>query len=201
MTTPNRTTSAQVEVVNVTRGQIAYTEGRQNRVFYFQANPTSFTRSRNISIVKTDAREPAATKTATGSAGRKYSLKADDWKIEGIEINLDAGQAYPSGSASLDDAGNYDAVVEALLHLEALVGLDPLKSETNHTMGYPPLPSPPLATLRLGSRAWEGYVTSVRIEEKQFTPQLVPTRIKATLSFTAIETVQRFDLSKKGGTL
>jgi len=195
-----QTIPPQVDIVQVTPGLIEYLDRLKNsKRFYFQANPTTFTRSRSIAVTKTEAAEQSGTQTERGKAGRKYSLKADDWKIEGLEINLDAARPHWIGDTSQVDTNHKDAVLEALGHLEALVGTDALISESDNKVTYPLHPSPPLATLRLGTRAWLGYVTSIRIEEKQFTPDLIPTRIRATLSFQVVMTLPQLKSGKSGG--
>lgn len=199
MPEPNKEAPLPLRVVPVTLGQIAYPDRSGNKqIFRFQANPTSLTRSRSISLNKSPVGEAHATRTKTGQAGRKYTLTADNWKMEGIEINLDAAANDWTGRQTLPEIG-LEQIAEALHHLEALAEPGPLITETDHRKSYPPQPSPPLAELTLGHRVWQGYVTSVRIEEKQFTHLLVPTRIKATLSFEVIVTVQDLDLNKVGG--
>lgn len=189
-----------VGIVKVTPGLIEY-ENRQGdkKKFYFQANPTTFTRSRNITLTQTNAAEQSGTQTDRGKAGRKYSLKADNWKIEGIEINLDAARPHWTDTTSQVDTDNLKAVVEALAHLESLADSGPLKDETNNAKSFPQHPSPPLVTLTLGTRIWKGYVTSIRIEEKQFTHDLIPSRIRATLGFEVIQTIRQLDADKIGG--
>ncbi|HEY5955116.1 MAG TPA: hypothetical protein VIV60_01135 [Polyangiaceae bacterium] len=190
----------QTEAVKVTPGLIEYVNRKgEAKQFYFQANPTTFTRSRTITVTKTKAGEQSATKTDRGKAGRKYSLKAEDWKIEGLEINLDAARPHWIDAQSQVDTNNLAAVVEALGHLEALADSGPLLSEEEPKAGSPQHPSPPMVTLRLGGRSWLGYVTSVRIEEKQFTPDLIPSRLRATLSFDVITTGRQLDMKKTGG--
>jgi hypothetical protein len=187
------------DAVFVTPGMIEYRDQEGvNQIFLFQANPTTLTRSRNIAFTPPQA-SLGATKTAQGEAGRTFTLRADNWKIEGIEIMLDASMPYWSSLRRADDSKPLTAVTEGIAHLERLAEPGSWKGENAPTIHYPPLPGPPLVVLYLGERVWRGYVTSVRIEEKRFSPDLVPVHVRATLGFEVITTPDQLEQGKIGG--
>jgi hypothetical protein len=187
------------DAVFVTPGIIEYVDAEGiDQIFFFQANPTSLTRARSITFTPPQA-SLGATKTARGEAGRTFTLKADNWKIEGIELMFDASMPHWSSLRRSSDEGVLNAVQEGIAHLERLAEPGSWRGENTPNIHYPPLPGPPLVVLSLGSRTWKGYVTSVRIEEKQFTPDLVPTRVRATLGFEVITTPDQLEQGKIGG--
>jgi hypothetical protein len=187
--------------VKLTPGLISYTDGDGvKQRFYFQCNPTSLTRSRSASRTDTKATTPAGTSTERGEAGRKYTHRVSPWKLESIELWLDASMPYWSDQTNRKEEGSFEAVQRGLEHLRAISEPGPVRKENNHRTGAPPQPSPPLLTFTLGERSWIGHVSSLSIVEKEFTPdRLLPKQIKATLSLDIIETLQQLDQGKTGG--
>jgi len=159
---PNAVPS-RLNAVPLIPGFVEYaTKAGKTARFYFQANPSSLARSRSVALTKTAGRKSSST----------YARRAGDWKIAGVEIALDASRPHWTALDKQDDQDNLKALVDTLEHLEALVDVDS-----------------PLVTLTLGRRRWQGYVTELRIEEKQFTSDLIPMRIVATLSLDVTATL------------
>jgi hypothetical protein len=185
--------------VQVTPGLIEYVDNQGTaQKFYFQCNPASLSRSRTINRTDSQATNQAAgTKTARGEAGRKYTLKANAWRLDTIELWFDASMPHwVTGKRSED--GGLDAVQKSLKHLEAISEPGPVPSENESQTGAPPLPSPPLITLTLGTRTWQGHVSSLSIVEQDFTPDLVPRRVKVTLGIEPVVTEAQLERGKLG---
>lgn len=185
--------------VQVTPGFISYKDKNgKDQTFYFQCNPTSLTRSRAFSQVDSRASNGAqGSKTATGEVGRKFTHKASTWTLDAIELWFDASMPHWSGGKYSERDG-LNAVKESIQHLEAISEPIPLSSENASQSGAPPFPSPPLITLTLGTRSWSGYVSSLSILEKDFTPDLVPKQLKVTLGLSLIITDQQLKQDKTG---
>ncbi len=185
--------------LQVTPGLIEYVdmEGKPQR-FYFQCNPTSLSRSRTINRTDSQASNQAAgTKTARGEAGRRYTLKASAWRLDTLELWFDASAPhYATGKRSEDDG--LEAVQQSIRHLEAISEPGPARSENDAQTGAPPLPSPPLIALTLGTRTWQGHVSSLSIVEQDFTPDLVPRRIKVSLTIEPVVTEAQLQQGKLG---
>jgi hypothetical protein len=186
--------------VQVPPGLIEYLDhGGQHQKFYFQLNPTSLSRSRTINRTDSPATNQAAgTKTARGEAGRRYTLKANPWKIDTIELWFDAQMPHWT-NGKLSEEGGLDAVKEGIKHLEAISEPGPVTTENESQTGAPPLPNTPLVTLTLGTRTWQGHVASMTILEKEFTRELVPKQVKATLSLELVVTEPQLQQGKLGG--
>ncbi|WP_437729246.1 hypothetical protein [Sorangium sp. So ce861] len=186
--------------VKVTPGLISYVDhDGKNQSFYFQCNPTSLTRSRSATLQETRATNPAGTRTSRGEAGRKYTHQVSKWKIESLELWFDASMPYWTDAEHLADEENLTAVLSCIQHLERICEPGPVPTENDQVTGAPPQPSPPLLQLTLGNRTWSCYVSSISVVEKEFTPDLVPRQVKATLSFDVIETPQQIEQNKAGG--
>lgn len=186
--------------VQVVPGLIEYVDNkRKPQKFYFQCNPASLSRSRNIARTDSQATNQAAgTKTARGEAGRRYTLKASAWKLDTIELWFDASMPHWT-EGTLVEGGGLEAVQRSIEHLEAISEPGPVPSENESQTGAPPLPSPPLITLTLGKRTWQGHVSSLSIVEQEFTPDLVPRRIKVTLGIEPVVTEAQLEQGKLGG--
>lgn len=189
----------------VTEGMIEYVDldGKPQRLV-FQCTPTSLTRSRSLSRIDSKASNPAqGTKTNRGEAGRKYTHTATPWRIDSIELWFDASLPYTtSGSARADGvshADNVQAIADAIDHIETIAEPGPPSTEEESQTNSPPRPSPPLVTLLLGKRQWQGYVSSVTILEKEFTPDLLPRQVKVTLGLELLVTNRELEQRKKGG--
>ena len=50
-----------------------------------------------------------------------------------------------------------------------------------------------------GDRLWRGFLTSVSINEVQFTPKLVPKRAEVSVSMVVLETLDPLKAQKVGG--
>lgn len=189
-----------IDQVKVTPGVIEYTDFEGNKKkFFFQCNPPTLTRSRSVTRTDTKATNPAGTKTQRGEAGRKFTHDVSSWKLESLELWFDASMPYWTDLSNRSSAAPLTAVQTGIAHLEAICEPGPAPTENDHRTGAPPRPSPPLLTITIGSRSWQGFVSSVSILEKEFTPDLVPRQVKATLSFEIIETLQQQDQKKIGG--
>jgi hypothetical protein len=186
--------------VQVTPGLIEYTDAQGTaQKFYFQCNPASLSRTRTINRTDSPATNQAAgTKTARGEAGRKYTLKANAWKLDTIELWFDASMPHIGGDGKRVEDGGLDAVQQSIKHLEAISEPGPVPSENESQTGAPPLPSPPLLTLTLGTRTWQGHVSSISIVEQDFTYDLVPRRIKVTLGIEPVVTEAQLETGKLG---
>jgi hypothetical protein len=185
--------------LQVTPGLIEYTDSQKKpQKFYFQCNPTSLSRSRTINRTDSPATNQAAgTKTAVGDAGRKYTLKANAWRLDTLELWFDASMPhYLNGTRS--ETGGLDAVQQSIKHIEAISEPGPVRSQNASQTGAPPLPSPPLITLTLGTRIWQGHVSSVSIVEQDFTYDLVPRRVKVTLGIEPVVTEAQLQQGKIG---
>lgn len=184
----------------VTPGRIEYVDPQGARqTFYFQCNPTSLSRSRSIEQVTSQATNNAAgTKTPTGAAGRKYSHKANAWRLDSLELSLDASMPHWTSAGTRAEGGGLEAVEAAIKHLEAISEPGPVRTESRSQLGAPPHPSPPLVTLILGRRSWQGHVSSMSIVEKDFTHDLVPRQIKVTLSLEVVVTERQLERTLGG---
>jgi hypothetical protein len=205
-------------------------QGKPQR-FYFQCNPTSLTRSRSVTRTTTKAgNKNSGTTTKPGEAGKKFTHDAGWWQFDSFEIWFDASNPQYAASPppeSPPDAHKRDpaswsvtplprshkreepktmkaateAVMAGIKHLEALCEPGHMPTENEHQLGWPPAPSPPSMVLWFGERAWAGYVKSVTILEKEFTPDLIPKLVKATLSLELIPVKSKLDMGKFGGEL
>jgi hypothetical protein len=195
----------EVLYVQVAPGKIEYLDSRgNNQTIVFQCNPTSLTRSRSITRQDTRAGNTTeATTTRPGMAGRKYTHKPTPWKIESLELWFDASLPYSSSgnvrAEGMPHRDNLSAISEALEHLEAISEPVQASNENESQEGAPPAPSPPKVALTLGRRRWEGYVNSISILEKDFTPDLVPKQLKVTLGLEMVLTRSDYELRKTGG--
>lgn len=184
----------------VTPGVIEYTDDRGAlQTFYFQCNPTSLTRTRTVTRVDSKAGNPAmGTKVTRGQAGRKFTHKVSSWRVDSFELWFDASTPYYTGSTTRSVNGSFTSVMEGIKHLETISEPGPVPSENESQTGAPPAPSPPRVVLRLGHRAWAGYVTSLTILEKEFTPKLVPRLVKATLSLDLVSEESKIAQGRTG---
>lgn len=189
-------------------GYIEYTDIKRNpQRLYFQTNPTSMTRSRTVERVDSRAGNPAeGTTTKAGSVGRKFSHKAAPWRFEALEIWFDASLPYTtSGSVRAEGAvghkQNLLAIEAAIKYIETISEPGPVSTQNDSQTNAPPAPSPPLITLVLGKRHWQGHVQSVTIVEKDFTPDLVPRQLKVTLGLELMLPYEKIEQGKTGGML
>jgi len=203
----------------------------EKRQFYFQCNPASLTRSRTVTRTDTKAGTPTmGTTHERGAAGKKFTHRPSTWRFDSIEIWIDASNPpciastpapQPAGKppriaaswavAPLPTAYKREqpkkfseamqAVMEAIKHLEAICEPGPVPTENEHQQGMPPLPDAPRVVLWVGERAWAGYVTSVTILEKEFTHDLAPRLVKATLSLELVPTTYDLEKGNLGGAL
>jgi hypothetical protein len=186
--------------VQVTPGVISYVDNQgAPQKFYFQCNPESLTRSRTINRTDSPATNQAAgTRTARGEIGRRYTLKANSWKLDTIELWFDASMPHFRTGVRSEDEG-FEAVQAAIQHLHAISEPGPVPTENESQTGAPPLPPTPLITLTLGNRTWQGHVSSLSIVERNFTPMLLPRQVKATLGIELVVTEQQLEQGKLGG--
>jgi hypothetical protein len=202
-----------VPYVQAWPGMIEYFDPQGDKqTLFFQCNPTSLTRSRTITRVDSKAGNPAeGTTQQRGKVGRKFSHKPTPWTFEGLELLFDASMPYLLSSYVFAPEGehlgfgikhpqNLIDIREAIKHVEAISEPGPVRTENASQQGAPPAPSQPLITLTLGRRQWQGYVNSVTIAEKDFTPDLVPRQVKVTLGLELTLTHADLDLGKTGGT-
>jgi hypothetical protein len=92
--------------------------------------------------------------------------------------------------------------LDGIKHLEALIEPKYPEDENEHPAGWRPMTEPPRVRLWYGKkqkRVFEGYVTSVTILEKEFTPDLYPRLVKASLSLELIPLQPSVNQGKTGG--
>lgn len=204
-------------------GAFVYTDRNGKlQTLYFQFNPEKLARSRKATFEETKANDTQGTTTARGRQGKKYTLKVDRWTID-LDIRLDASKrAFASDkqitaaeleattdtesnwlqhlkAVKLQDKPELTSVAEGLKHLEALIEPGPIPSENDNTYGFQTLPDPPMIQFLWGDRLWSGFMTSLSISEIQFTPQLKPIRVEASVSLVIVETLRQLQTGKTGG--
>jgi hypothetical protein len=191
--------------VPTTPGWIEYVYGSgPKRTLYFQANPQQFTRSRTIQRIDSRAGNGVQGSPVEREApGRKFTLRAEPWKIENLELSFDISRPFftsPTYRAEqLSHKVQVERMQEVIDHLERIAEPGPVRTRNEAQTGFPPAPSPPLLTLRLGKRSWDGYVKSVTILEKDFTHDLYPKQLKVTLGFEPYPPYADLELGKTGG--
>lgn len=185
--------------MNLTPAAFNYVDrNNRNRQLYFQFNPTTLKRTRTVTFTETKGNDPLASETDRSAQGKKFSLKAQRWKLD-FDIRLDASMP-PLTKEGAQASGSYlGAVQQGLDQLEALVEPGPVPSENDSLYGFQLNPDPPLIYFTWGARIWSGYMTSLTISEVQFTPDLVPKRVEATVSLVVIETPRQLAQGKTGG--
>ncbi|MCG8420095.1 MAG: hypothetical protein MJE77_19370 [Proteobacteria bacterium] len=213
-----------LEAADLEPGAFIYTDLKGKlQAIYFQFNPEKLTRSRTATFKETDANDRQGTTTARGAQGKKYTLTVERWKID-LDIRLDASKpAYVGTQPPPPDFVNspkgedlakkwrqhlekvklqharLTSVAEGLSHLEALIEPGPIPSENDDLYGFSSLPDPPMIQFLWGERIWAGFMTSLSISEVQFTPQLSPKRVEATVSLVILETLRQLQQGKTGG--
>lgn len=186
-------------------GKLTFTDREGEKELYFQFNPETFSRSRKVTITETGGNSRLEDKAdlQRGQPGRRFSLRADRWRVDSLKLRFDIGKPFFRSQSKQQKAPIKDQVVELTRItrlLEALVEPGPVPSENVANCGHTEQPVPPEITLYFGDkRVWKVLVTSVSIEEESFTPTLLPTRLTATLSIEILQTIPQIESGKSGG--
>lgn len=156
---------------------------------YFQFNPEEIVRSRSVDFNDTSGLEDQGPTPVVGSgpsAYAKYTLRAARWMISNINIRLDSSAPPQVGMPNSSYGADLDALRKAVKLLESLVEPKERKNQNQAKDSYPNQAETPIVQLCWGKRIWEGYVTSVNITEKLFTPDLVPKRVEASVNMVVL---------------
>lgn len=174
----------------------------------FQFNPETLKRTRTVEFKDSDTNQPNGTTQGRGQEGRKYSIKANRWKID-FDFRLDASRTFTKmlgtvlaqrSAATQEFAGmsSVDSVLAALRQLEALVEPTALQvMKTKH--GFDENADTPEIDFYWGDRVWKGYITSLSINETLFNVALIPMMVEASISMEIIETMSSLLANKVGG--
>lgn len=190
-------------------GKLAFTDREGPKELYFQFNPETFVRSRKVTITETGGNSRLEDKAdlQRGQPGRRFSLRADRWRIDGLKLRFDVGKPFFSAGNNRQQkpwGQQLNELLRISKLLESLVEPGPVPTENVANCGHTEQPVPPETTLYFGDhpgrkRVWKVLVTSVSIEEENFTPTLLPTRLTATLSIEILQTIPQIESGKSGG--